>query len=261
MLAAISLLCTLLSSQLLYAQATFLIWPIYPKIENDEKATAVWLENTGDRDALVQIRVFAWQQQDYDDSYQQQSDIISSPPVAKIKAGERSMLRITRTKPVQDQTENAYRIIVDELPIKLDQDNAQQNSQLSFQMRYSIPLFSYGAGLGSGLTEKSSKENSQHAFAKPILSYRLLDDRDGQSELLIENNGAKFARITALKFERDQAATALEGLSLGYILPHSSMKFTIPSKYLQQIRQAKQLYAVDTSGASAVTIDLTPAGK
>lgn len=28
------------------AQATFLIWPIYPKIEANEKATAVWLQNT-----------------------------------------------------------------------------------------------------------------------------------------------------------------------------------------------------------------------
>ncbi|EXB24414.1 csuC domain protein, partial [Acinetobacter baumannii 1440422] len=37
------------------AQATFLIWPIYPKIEANEKATAVWLQNTGKTDAMVQI--------------------------------------------------------------------------------------------------------------------------------------------------------------------------------------------------------------
>jgi fimbrial chaperone protein len=34
------------------AQATFLIWPIYPKIEANEKATAVWLQ--------IRVRPMRW---------------------------------------------------------------------------------------------------------------------------------------------------------------------------------------------------------
>lgn len=57
------------------AQATFLIWPIYPKIEANEKATAVWLQNTGKTDAMVQIRVFKWNQDGLKDNYSEQSEI------------------------------------------------------------------------------------------------------------------------------------------------------------------------------------------
>ncbi|RDF55032.1 molecular chaperone, partial [Acinetobacter baumannii] len=93
------------------AQATFLIWPIYPKIEANEKATAVWLQNTGKTDAMVQIRVFKWNQDGLKDNYSEQSEIIPSPPVAKIKAGEKHMLRLTKSANLPDGKEQSYRLI------------------------------------------------------------------------------------------------------------------------------------------------------
>ncbi len=59
-----------------WAKASFLIWPIYPVIESTERATALWLENTGNQAALVQVRVFKWDQEALEDVYveQQQAD-------------------------------------------------------------------------------------------------------------------------------------------------------------------------------------------
>ena len=71
------------------------------KIEANEKATAVWLQNTGKTDAMVQIRVFKWNQDGLKDNYSEQSEIIPSPPVAKIKAGEKHMLRLTKAPTCQ----------------------------------------------------------------------------------------------------------------------------------------------------------------
>ena len=45
---------------------------------------------------MVQIRVFKWSQNGLKDDYSEQSEIIPSPPVAKIKAGEKHMLRLTK---------------------------------------------------------------------------------------------------------------------------------------------------------------------
>lgn len=58
------------STQVFYAKSNFLIWPIYPVIESQEKATPVWLENTGDEASMMQVRVFKWSQNNNKDQYE-----------------------------------------------------------------------------------------------------------------------------------------------------------------------------------------------
>lgn len=232
----------------LYAQATFLIWPIYPKIESNENATAVWLENTGKTDAMVQIRVFKWDQKDNKDSYQDQSEIIPSPPVVKVKAGDKNMLRLTRAIAAPPNSEQAYRVIIDELPIKLDKDQQKENSTVSFQMRYSIPLFSYGAGLGSGLNQQTTKINENNPLAKPILTYSLEKNSSDQHILRVQNSGAKFARISNLGTSADLNTAQPIPIQVGYILAQSSMQFVLDPQSYARIKQSSVLYATDSSG-------------
>lgn len=241
-----------------FAQATFLIWPIYPKIEANEKATAVWLENTGKSDAMVQIRVFNWEQKDYQDTYNEQNQIIPSPPIAKIKAGERHMLRLTQSVAVSENKEQAYRIIVDELPIKLDQNEAVDASKVSFQMRYSIPLFTYGKGVGSGLDEASQKINSKNPNAKPVLSWWIKNNQN-KSELYIRNTGKKFARISGIKLNANSEQFAFQNVSFGYILAESTMKFDLNPDAIKKIESQKILYAVDSSGVTQENLAITKA--
>ena len=66
-------------------------------------------------------------------------------------------------------------------------------------MRYSIPLFSYGKGLGSGLTELSQKTNAKNPLAKPILSWWVKNNEQGKPELYIQNTGSKFSRLSGIK--------------------------------------------------------------
>ena len=51
-----------LSPVLVSASSSIMIWPVDPKITSGEKATELWLENHGDTTALMQIRIFSWQQ-------------------------------------------------------------------------------------------------------------------------------------------------------------------------------------------------------
>jgi fimbrial chaperone protein len=246
---------SLLGSATACAQATFLIWPIYPKIEAQEKATAVWLENTGKDDAMVQIRVFKWQQQHYQDQYQAQNEVIPSPPIAKIKAGEKYMLRLTRPAAAPDHSEIAYRIIVDELPIQLNSPQATL-PKVNFQMRYSIPLFSYGQGLGSGLTEASLAENRQNQLAQPILSYWLESDGNGKTQLYIQNKGLKFARLTGVQLQHGAPQINFENIAFGYILSNSTMHFDLSQTEAEKLRKAEKLYGQDSSGSSVQLIEI-----
>src|SRR5471032_3672854 len=98
------------------AASSVLIWPIDPVLEADQRASALWLENRGTETANLQIRVFAWTQSGFSDQYQNQRDVIGSPPVAKIEPGQKQLVRLTRTKEVPPGRELAYRIIIDEIP-------------------------------------------------------------------------------------------------------------------------------------------------
>lgn len=84
-----------------------------------------------------------------------------------------------------DGKEQSYRLIVDELPIRLSDGNEQDASKVSFQMRYSIPLFAYGKGIGSGVTEES-QNLMQNALAKPVLQWSVRNNQQGQSELYLK---------------------------------------------------------------------------
>src|SRR5476649_1937886 len=98
------------------AASSVLIWPIDPVLEADQQASALWLENRGTETANLQIRVFAWTQSGFDEQYQNQRDVIGSPPVAKIEPGQKQLVRLTRTRDVPPGQEQAYRIIIDEIP-------------------------------------------------------------------------------------------------------------------------------------------------
>lgn len=242
------------------AQATFLIWPIYPKIEPDEKAVAVWLQNTGKSDAMVQVRVFKWNQNNYKDDYSEQNEIIPSPPIAKIKAGEKHMLRLTKAISIPDSKEFAYRIIVDELPVNLQTGEGAKASKVNFQMRYSIPLFVYGKGVGSGLTEETQKLNSKNALAKPILSWHTQKNAQGKTELVLKNDGQKFARLSAIKTTMSSKEITLGKASFGYILPNSIMKFEIDPSVSRELIHYSVIYGLDSSGIKQELIEIKKGG-
>ena len=149
---ALGALC---SAGFVQAASSVLIWPIDPVLEADQQASALWLENRGTETANLQIRVFAWSQNGFDEQYQNQRDVIGSPPVAKIEPGQKQLVRLTRTREVPPGQELAYRIIIDEIPSALQvpapPEGKNTAAAIRFQMRYSVPLFAYGAGLLVGL--------------------------------------------------------------------------------------------------------------
>ena len=66
------------------------------------------------------------------------------------------MIRLTQAVPTPDLKENSYRVVVDELPVAVDSET--DNSRVNFKMRYSIPLFTYGKGIGSGTGQETKNK-------------------------------------------------------------------------------------------------------
>lgn len=219
----LALLCT----TPLQAATSVLIWPIDPVLEADQKAGALWLENRGTAPANLQVRVFAWRQGDYDDQYQAQRDIIGSPPVANIAPGQKQLIRLTRTGASPVGQEQAYRIIIDEIPPALPDAAAADKPQaaIRFQMRYSVPLFVYGQGLW-GKPDASGQRDAS-GVGKPALTWRQVSVQ-GRPYVEIRNTGPVHARLTDVVLQQGgQHRPLVEGL-LGYVLPGASMRWPVP---------------------------------
>lgn len=210
------------------AASSVLIWPIDPVLEADQQASALWLENRGTETANLQIRVFGWSQSGFADQYQNQRDIIGSPPVAKIEPGQRQLVRLTRTRDVPPGQELAYRIIIDEIPSAkpiTPEGDAKSAAAIRFQMRYSVPLFAYGAGLWS--KADTTRQRDPKSAGMPQLSWRKVAV-DGKAFFELRNQGAVHARLTDVAFQQGGQTRPLAQGLLGYVLPGAVMRWPAP---------------------------------
>lgn len=210
-----------------WAASSVLIWPIDPVLEADQQASALWLENRGSETANLQIRVFAWSQSGYVDQYQNQRDVIGSPPVAKIEPGQKQLVRLTRTREIPPGQELAYRIIIDEIPSATPATSGGEDKSVAairFQMRYSVPLFAYGAGLWS--KEDTTRPRDPKSVGVPDLSWRKVA-ADGKTFVELRNQGAVHARLTDVAFKQGGQTRPLAPGLLGYVLPGAVMRWPV----------------------------------
>ncbi|CAI8752866.1 molecular chaperone [Pseudomonas zeae] len=222
------LVMLMLGTVMAQAASSVLIWPIDPILEADQQASALWLENHGTEIVHLQIRVFAWSQSGLNDQYQNQRDVIGSPPVAKIEPGQKQLVRLTRTREVPPGQELAYRIIIDEIPAAAPASapgNSNAAAAIRFQMRYSVPLFAYGAGLRS--KQDTARKRDPKGIGQANLSWKKVTEPGG-SYLEIRNQGVIHARLTDVTFKQGgQTKPLVEGL-LGYVLPGAVMRWPLP---------------------------------
>ncbi|OON41968.1 protein CsuC [Izhakiella australiensis] len=199
------LLCSLVSTA--RAGNSVMIWPIDPILDSDDKAAELWLENRGDATTLMQVRIFGWRQLNGNEQYQNQQDVVASPPMVRIEPGKRQLIRLIKQRATPAGKESAYRILLDEIPAPPAPGSKQAG--LAFQMRYSVPLFVYGQGLVA-------------RNAKPQLSWHIAK-RDGRQLLLIDNRGSGHARLSNVTLAGRQLSSSL----LGYVLAGSQNAFPL----------------------------------
>ncbi|MDU5195827.1 MAG: molecular chaperone [Enterobacter sichuanensis] len=224
------------------AAATILLWPIDLWLAADAKATELWIQNQGNSATTMQVRIVRWKQEDGHERYTAQQDVVASPPIVTIAAGSKQLIRLIKQASVPAGVEQAYRIIVDEIP-QADV-KAEPAIGLKLQMRYSIPLFVYGQGI------PTIKEGAHHAVVETRnLSWRVTQ-AGGQPALEVQNRGGVHVRLSQVALEQGgQKRTIAEGL-LGYVLPGSSRSWPIPAGVRQPERMSAQINARDAQWQS-----------
>jgi fimbrial chaperone protein len=220
--------------------AAVIIWPVDPKIAATERATALWIENKGNEPITMQVRTLRWSQGPQGDLYDDQDEVVASPPIAVIPAGERQMIRVLRRErpavAANDQAgpvERSYRLLIDEIPTA-NAPNASRlpAAELAVQMRYSVPLFTYAGSVSA---------------AKPELTATV--ERSGSGRVLvIRNTGMLHARLVDIRTADAAKMQIASGLA-GYVLAGQTMRWPVPdgvaetSQFIANVNGADQRIA------------------
>jgi fimbrial chaperone protein len=180
------------------------------------RATRLALRNTGDAPVGAQVRVYDWSQPDGEDRLDETHGMALSPPIVRIAPGEEQVVRIVRQGPAPTGRDATYRVVAEEVPLT-PQD---ANVAVGFRMRFVLPLF------------------DRSADAAPAqLSCRLSADT-----LTCLNAGGRACKLGATRLV-DAAGRAVElttGL-FGYVLPHSSRRWTLSADRLKTLGDGLRL--------------------
>lgn len=219
---AVSILAVAINIQSAQATASMLVWPIDPIIEPNRNGGSVWLENRGRKDAVMQVRVLRWQQKNGEDLLEDQSEVVASPPIMRIASGARQMVRLVVTDKAQRRGEGAYRIVIDEVPARLEGDTQAQAhkaaAMINFKMRYSIPLFVYGAD-----SPYASLKDKPDALD---IKCRFMHE-NGTAYITLTNNDHIRAQLIDLSFKKNDATKLIRQGLAGYVLPGAQMKWPV----------------------------------
>jgi fimbrial chaperone protein len=134
------------------------VMPVNVEVPAPGAASVVTLENPGAELVNAQIRVFKWVQTGGKDDLVPTTDVAVSPPAVKLPPGKKSVVRIVRLSKTPVQTEETYRLVVDEVPKPVK----AQEAGVGFSVRYSIPVFFSKAGEDANLTWKASYAGGRH---------------------------------------------------------------------------------------------------
>jgi fimbrial chaperone protein len=169
-------------------------------------AGTLTLRSDGPGPISVQIRPFVWSQTSGADELQATRDVVVSPPMAKLEPGVDYVVRVVRVVKRQIVGEEAYRILIDELPMP-----EQGQGNVSLLIRYSVPAFF-----------------SAPWATRANVKWGLKSDARG-TRLSAVNLGDRSFRIANLKARLPQGIThsLREGL-VGYVLGQSEMTWRLP---------------------------------
>lgn len=184
--------------------------PTTVDLKAGKMSEGLWLSNTGTEALQVQVRVNRWTQGKDGDRLTPSREIVASPPVTAIPPGGKQLVRIVRTGAPPAASEEAYRLIINELPRTTLYPDRRRSGGLSFMLQYSVPVFIHPAGTTA---------------MAPALTWRLRRTSTG-TRIEISNQGNRHAQLTDLSYvAHNGKRTLLKNGMLGYVLPHATLSW------------------------------------
>lgn len=215
--------------------ATLQVAPVTLDLESNQRATALYLTNSGDTPIHAQIRVYDWTQANGKDVLTPTDEIVSSPAMTALAPGQQQLIRIIVLQPGARQQEQSYRLVIDELP----SHNAQthERNAVHFLLRYSIPVFI--AGTQRDASSDGDLNCEQLTTPGAIQCYNA-----GEQHVRLSN-------VQALTAD-GQVAETVKGLA-GYVLP--GQKYVLPlGQHARRTLSSLRVYLNENRHASQISL-------
>lgn len=123
----------------LAAAANFSVTPVRIYMKPQDRAVAVTIQNDGSTPVVLQADIYSWSQKaDGTDDLVLTEDLILSPPIIKLGANAKQVVRLARIKPADASRQLTYRMVLREVPEAAPQ---KENIQVAFALALSMPVF------------------------------------------------------------------------------------------------------------------------
>ncbi len=202
----VALLALCLLATFMAGATSLQVAPTSLQLEARQRAGELWLTNSGTSPVKLQVRVFRWVQQGGQEQLLPTDELMASPPMQELAAGQQQLVRVMRPTREPPSVQQYFRLIVDEVP-----DLATRAEGMQFVLRYSIPVF------------------VQPASGKlaPQLQARLVTLDDGRNGVEVTNSGNSYAQIADLALGSLKRPRIVHPGLLGYVLPGQVMRWPI----------------------------------
>lgn len=188
--------------------ASLQVYPVNITFSAGENVKAVYVKNTGTTPIGAQLRAYQWTQQGQNDVLTDTHTLVLSPPITSIPPGQQQLIRVILPVPPTQQGEQAYKLVVDELPGSQD----DEKRAVRFLLRYNLPVFVN--------TPATPVDLAQMKFH--------LDTSSSPARLWIENNSPHHLKLSnVVLVAGDHKYPLFNGL-LGYVLANNSRSWPLP---------------------------------
>jgi len=188
--------------------ANLQISPVTLSFRAEQGAAGINLQNLGDQPMYGQVRVFAWDQRDGEETLAPTQELVASPPIVEIAANSRQTIRLVRAQAGPVAQEKTYRVLIDEV----SRDDDTGRSGVDIRLRYSVPVFVLPAG----------------APGKEVLDWQVFRNK-GEWMLRIRNSGNFHAQIGAMTFTNQAGKEFVISKGLfGYVLAARMRVWRLP---------------------------------
>jgi fimbrial chaperone protein len=168
-------------------------------------STTLTLINEEEKPVSVQVRVMRWTQENGKDVLTPTTNVVASPPLVQLKPDQHYLIRVVRTDKSRAAQEEAYRLLVDEVP---DPANARPGA-VAMVVRQSIPVFFAAEDHRVSIVDWSIAPNGDKA------------------ELVATNRGTRRLRLSDIVIEAHDGPVYQQAGLVGYILPGTTMRFPV----------------------------------
>ena len=196
---------------------SFSVAPVRATLSAQETVQSLTVRNTGTTDAIVQLEVLKWSQQDGKDIYEPARDVLATPPVFTVPAQGLQVIRVGLRAAPDATREQSYRLFLTEVP----PPPTPGETGLQIALQLSLPTFIRPA-----------------ATARPVLQWRAARSAQGL-KLSVSNSGTAHVQIRHLTLSQGGTAVVDKPLS-DYVLPGQTRSWLLtPTAALASRLQVK----------------------